>query len=53
MFGYDIGLETALLDLDVHVLHQSTKGKTDTTATSIGFVLGDDLPQAPAVESIQ
>ena len=43
--GFGVGLEANLLDLNVHVVHQSTKGETDTTDTSIGFVLGDEDPQ--------
>eukprot|EP00559_Dactyliosolen_fragilissimus_P002088 CAMPEP_0184871508 /NCGR_PEP_ID=MMETSP0580-20130426/40756_1 /TAXON_ID=1118495 /ORGANISM="Dactyliosolen fragilissimus" /LENGTH=2372 /DNA_ID=CAMNT_0027374173 /DNA_START=995 /DNA_END=8116 /DNA_ORIENTATION=+ len=45
VFGVGMELEATLLDLNVHVVHQSTKGETDTTQTSIGFVLGDEDPQ--------
>jgi len=45
IFGFGTGLNVDLLDLNIHVLHQSTKRKADTTATSIGFVLGDNDPQ--------
>jgi len=45
VFGYGIGLEATLLDLNVNVVHQSTKGETNTAETSIGFVLGDEDPQ--------
>ena len=44
MFGYGIGIEANLLDLNILVVHQSTKGETDTTDTSIVLVLGDEDP---------
>merc|ERR1712038_1044227 len=42
LFGTGIGFEANLLNLNVHVTHESTKGETDTEQTSIGFVLGDN-----------
>lgn len=46
VLGVGVGPKTELsiLNLKTHVIHESTKEKTDTESTSIGFTLGDNDP---------